>query len=41
MAEQRRVNAGKQHPAGYKALIALSMAVEESAAAAGLDPLLG
>ena len=39
MTEQR-VNIGKQHPAGYKALIALSAAAEESAAAAGLDPLL-
>ncbi|SNS24779.1 alkylhydroperoxidase AhpD family core domain-containing protein [Streptosporangium subroseum] len=40
MTEQHRVNVGKQHPASYKALIALSTAVEESAAAAGLDPLL-
>ncbi|MGP3955866.1 carboxymuconolactone decarboxylase family protein [Nonomuraea sp. 3N208] len=40
MTEQQRVNIGKQHPAGYKALIALSTAAEESAAAAGLDPLL-
>lgn len=40
MTEQQRVNIGKQDPASYKALLALSMAVEESAAAAGLDPLL-
>jgi alkylhydroperoxidase family enzyme len=36
----RRVNVGKQHPAAYKAIIALSAEVENSAAAAGLDPLL-
>ncbi|MDF6040985.1 carboxymuconolactone decarboxylase family protein [Streptomyces sp. JH14] len=40
MTEQQRVNIGKQHPASYKALLALSVSVEESAAAAGLDPLL-
>lgn len=40
MSEQQRVNIGKQHPASYKALITLSSVVEESAAAAGLDPLL-
>ncbi|MFD1503253.1 carboxymuconolactone decarboxylase family protein, partial [Streptosporangium lutulentum] len=40
MTEQQRVNAGKQHPASYKALFALSATAEESAAAAGLDPLL-
>lgn len=38
--EQRRVNIGKQHPAPYKALLALSSAAEEAAGAAGLDPLL-
>lgn len=36
----QRVNIGKQHPASYKALIALSSEVEGAAAAAGLDPLL-
>lgn len=36
----QRVNIGKQHPAAYKALIALSAEVESAAAAAGLDPLL-
>ncbi|MGW3248735.1 carboxymuconolactone decarboxylase family protein [Streptomyces sp. NPDC001070] len=40
MSEQQRVNIGKQHPDSYQALIALSSAVEEGAAAAGLDPLL-
>lgn len=40
MTNTRRVNIGKQHPAAYKALIALSAEVEENAAAAGLDPLL-
>ncbi|MEV6026679.1 carboxymuconolactone decarboxylase family protein [Streptomyces sp. NPDC052036] len=40
MTEKQRVNIGKQHPASYKALIALSAAAEESAAVAGLDPLL-
>ncbi|BAU82058.1 alkylhydroperoxidase [Streptomyces laurentii] len=35
-----RVNLGKQHPAAYKALIALSAEVEEAAVTAGLDPLL-
>ncbi|MFB7288820.1 carboxymuconolactone decarboxylase family protein [Actinacidiphila glaucinigra] len=40
MTEQQRVNIGKQHPASYKALLALSATVEESAAEAGLDPLL-
>ncbi|GAA4561426.1 carboxymuconolactone decarboxylase family protein [Planotetraspora kaengkrachanensis] len=40
MADQRRVNIGKQHPEGYKALLALSAVAEEGAAAAGLDPLL-
>jgi len=40
MTNTQRVNIGKQHPAAYKALIALSAEVEENAAAAGLDPLL-
>ncbi|MYU06095.1 carboxymuconolactone decarboxylase family protein [Streptomyces sp. SID8366] len=40
MNHPQRVNIGKQHPAAYKALIALSSEVEEAAAAAGLDPLL-
>ena len=40
MTNTRRINIGKQHPAAYKALIALSTEVEENAAAAGLDPLL-
>ncbi|GLY66605.1 hypothetical protein [Amycolatopsis taiwanensis] len=40
MTETSRVNISKQHPAAYKALIALSSEVEEAAATAGLDPLL-
>ncbi|MEV4442938.1 carboxymuconolactone decarboxylase family protein [Streptomyces sp. NPDC049577] len=40
MHDPQRVNIGKQHPASYKALIALSQEVEEATAAAGLDPLL-
>jgi AhpD family alkylhydroperoxidase len=40
MTNAQRVNIGKQHPAAYKALIAMSAEVEENAAAAGLDPLL-
>ncbi|MEU7646351.1 carboxymuconolactone decarboxylase family protein [Streptomyces huasconensis] len=40
MNDPQRVNIGKQHPASYKALIALSQEVEEAAATAGLDPLL-
>jgi AhpD family alkylhydroperoxidase len=40
MTNTQRVNIGKQHPAAYKTLIALSTEIEESAAAAGLDPLL-
>ncbi|MEU1541174.1 carboxymuconolactone decarboxylase family protein [Actinacidiphila glaucinigra] len=40
MTNTQRVNLGKQHPAAYKTLIALSSEVEEAAAAAGLDPLL-
>ncbi|GHF35152.1 alkyl hydroperoxide reductase AhpD [Streptomyces mashuensis] len=40
MNAPQRVNIGKQHPAAYKALIALWSEVEGAAAAAGLDPLL-
>ncbi|MGY6026367.1 carboxymuconolactone decarboxylase family protein [Streptomyces spinosirectus] len=40
MTDSPRVNIGKQHPAAYKALIALSSEAEEAIAAAGLDPLL-
>ncbi|MFI8944275.1 carboxymuconolactone decarboxylase family protein [Streptomyces syringium] len=40
MNDPQRVNIGKQHPASYKALIALSQEVEEATATAGLDPLL-
>ncbi len=40
MTHTRRVNIGKQHPAVYKALIALSAEAEKALAAAGLDPLL-
>jgi AhpD family alkylhydroperoxidase len=40
MTNLQRVNIGEQHPAAYKALIALSSEVEEAAAAAGLNPLL-
>lgn len=40
MTEKHRVDIGKQHPASYKALIALSTTAEQSAAEAGLDPLL-
>jgi AhpD family alkylhydroperoxidase len=40
MTNTQRVNIGKQHPAAYKALIAMSTEIEEIAAAAGLDPLL-
>ncbi|MFE9413205.1 carboxymuconolactone decarboxylase family protein [Streptomyces sp. NPDC006704] len=40
MNDPRRVIIGKRHPASYKALITLSQEVEESAAAAGLGPLL-
>jgi AhpD family alkylhydroperoxidase len=36
----QRVSIDKQHPASYKALIALSVEAENSAAAAGIDPLL-
>ncbi|MEU6423686.1 carboxymuconolactone decarboxylase family protein [Streptomyces spiralis] len=39
-SHKQRVNLGKQHPANYAALLALSSAVEETATAAGLDPLL-
>ncbi|MGW8949132.1 carboxymuconolactone decarboxylase family protein [Streptomyces sp. NPDC055709] len=38
--DTQRVNIGKQDPTSYKALIALSAAVEKSTAEAGLDPLL-
>jgi AhpD family alkylhydroperoxidase len=40
MTELQRVNIGEQHPAAYKALIALSSEADAAAAAAGLDPLL-
>lgn len=40
MTDTQRVNIGKQHPAAYKALLALSSEVQETVAAAGLDPLL-
>jgi len=40
MTNMLRVNIDKQHPAVYKALLAMSAEVENSAAAAGLDPLL-
>ncbi|MER5603721.1 carboxymuconolactone decarboxylase family protein [Streptomyces sp. NPDC002265] len=40
MAANQRVNIGKQHPAGYKALIDLSVAVADATASSGLDPLL-
>ncbi|MEW9529147.1 carboxymuconolactone decarboxylase family protein [Microbispora sp. NPDC049125] len=40
MTNLQRVNIGEQHPAAYKALIALSSQVDEAVAAAGLDPLL-
>lgn len=40
MTDKQRVNIGKQHPAGYKALLALYAQTEEAAAEAGLDPLL-
>jgi AhpD family alkylhydroperoxidase len=40
MTTTSRVSVNKQHPAAYKALIALSAEVESGAAAAGLDPKL-
>ncbi|QRP42648.1 carboxymuconolactone decarboxylase family protein [Amycolatopsis sp. FDAARGOS 1241] len=40
MTNTQRVRIDKQHPAAYKALIALSAEADNSAAAAGLDPLL-
>ncbi|WP_103380537.1 carboxymuconolactone decarboxylase family protein [Pseudonocardia dioxanivorans] len=40
MTTTQRVNIGKQHPAPYKTLIALSEEVDQSLAAAGIDPLL-
>ena len=36
MTDSPRVNIGKQHPAAYKALIALSSEAEVAVAAAGL-----
>ncbi|WP_326834893.1 carboxymuconolactone decarboxylase family protein [Amycolatopsis rhabdoformis] len=39
MTNTQRVRIDKQHPAAYKTLIALSTEVENSAAAAGLEPL--
>jgi AhpD family alkylhydroperoxidase len=40
MTTTQRIPVNAQHPAAYKALIALSAEVENNAAAAGLDPLL-
>lgn len=40
MTTTQRVSVDTQHPAAYKALIALSAEVESTVAAAGLDPLL-
>lgn len=40
MSETTRVNIGKQHPGNYQTLISLSTAAENTAAAAGLDPML-
>jgi AhpD family alkylhydroperoxidase len=40
MTTEKRVPVNTQHPAAYKALIALSSEVESNGAAAGLDPLL-
>ncbi|MFJ4468040.1 carboxymuconolactone decarboxylase family protein [Streptomyces sp. NPDC089424] len=40
MTETQRVNIGKQHPAAYQALLALSAEAESATTAAGLDPLL-
>jgi AhpD family alkylhydroperoxidase len=40
VSSTQRVSINEQHPAAYKALIALSAEVERSAAEAGLDPLL-
>ncbi|MGW0086398.1 carboxymuconolactone decarboxylase family protein [Streptomyces sp. NPDC003393] len=38
--EKQRVDLGEQHPSNYRALLDLSSAVEETATAEGLDPLL-
>lgn len=40
MTETQRVNIGKQHPAAYKTLRALSSEADGAAVAAGVDPLL-
>ncbi|MEU4673241.1 carboxymuconolactone decarboxylase family protein [Amycolatopsis sp. NPDC023774] len=40
MTNTQRVSIDKQHPAAYKALIALSAEADAGATAAGLDPLL-
>ncbi|MEV8610834.1 carboxymuconolactone decarboxylase family protein [Amycolatopsis sp. NPDC051373] len=40
MTNTQRVRIDKQHPAAYKALIALSAEADNGAVAAGLDPLL-
>ncbi|MEV4604586.1 carboxymuconolactone decarboxylase family protein [Amycolatopsis sp. NPDC049253] len=40
MTNTQRISIDKQHPAAYKALIALSAEADSGAAAAGLDPLL-
>ncbi|MEW2503863.1 carboxymuconolactone decarboxylase family protein [Amycolatopsis sp. CA-161197] len=40
MTNTQRVSIDKQHPASYKALIALSTEADAGAVAAGLDPLL-
>ncbi|WIX83560.1 carboxymuconolactone decarboxylase family protein [Amycolatopsis carbonis] len=40
MTNTQRVSIDKQHPAAYKALIALSTEADNGAVAAGLDPLL-
>ncbi|MFG1852153.1 carboxymuconolactone decarboxylase family protein [Actinomadura geliboluensis] len=40
MTNAQRVHIGEQHPSAYKSLIDWSAKVEESAVAAGLDPLL-
>ncbi|MCE7011170.1 carboxymuconolactone decarboxylase family protein [Kibdelosporangium philippinense] len=40
MTNTQRVRIDKQHPAAYKTLVALSTEVLNTAAAAGLDPLL-
>jgi AhpD family alkylhydroperoxidase len=40
MTNAHRTHIGEQHPTAYKTLIALSVEVDKSVAAAGLDPLL-